>query len=475
MPASGHSAPLPTASQPYRWVIGGLLGLGVLVNYFDRVNLSVSHDALVASFGISAVVFGQLSAAYSWTYAACQLPTGVILDRIGVRKVSLISIALWGIASLAAALAPGILLFYAARLLLGIGEAPTFPANAKAVGIWFPQSERSMATAIFDSAAKFANAIGVPLLGFLLLRIGWRWSFGVTAALSFGYLFLFALLYREPDRLSFRNLVRRPDPQRSRAETSSPLQPSSIERASGLPASSGTAQIPNPATNIPTNLPTDLQMDVAPPIPLTRLLRERKVIGLAIGFGSYNYVFYLLLTWLPTYLAQALHQPLMRSFLFTGAPWLVATACDLFLGGWLVDALIRRGHNADRVRRTVLLTGMVCGLFLLGAAFSHSLTPALVCISIAIGGLAAAAPVGWSLPSILVPNSSTGRVGGIVNFSNQLSAIAAPILTGYTVQHTHSYTWAFGIATAYLCIGIAAYLFLLGRTEPIDLQAALSS
>ena len=89
--ASEYSAP-----QSYRWTIGLLLALGVLVNYFDRVNLSVSHDALVSSFHITPTVFGQLSAAYSWTYAACQLPTGVLLDNFGVRKVSLVSIFIWG-------------------------------------------------------------------------------------------------------------------------------------------------------------------------------------------------------------------------------------------------------------------------------------------------------------------------------------------------------------------------------------------
>src|SRR4051812_8410146 len=86
--------------ERYRWIIGVLLGVGVLVNYFDRVNLSESHAALVDSFGITPQTFGQLSAAYSWTYAACQLPTGVLLDAFGVRKVTLWSVLIWGIASL---------------------------------------------------------------------------------------------------------------------------------------------------------------------------------------------------------------------------------------------------------------------------------------------------------------------------------------------------------------------------------------
>ena len=416
------------ASEPYRWTIGFLLALGVLVNYFDRVNLSVSHDALVKSFQVTPTLFGQLSAAYSWTYAACQLPTGVLLDRLGVRKVSLVSIFIWGAASIAAALAPSVLIFFAARLLLGVGEAPTFPASAKAVGTWFPAQERSFATAMFDSTAKLANAIGVPLLGLLLLQVGWRWSFAFTAFLSFAYLAFFAAVYREPKRFSLRNVVR---------------------RGSG---------------------PGEFELMLAPPIPMNRLLRERKVLGAAIGSGAYNYVFYLLLTWLPTYLAQTQHITLRRSFLFTGAPWLVATCCGLLVGGFLVDELIKRGFDASAVRRTVLIAGTFCGLGIGGAAFAHSLMSALIWITIAIGGLSAASPVLWSLPSLLVPNSSSGRVGGIMNFSNQISAIAAPILTGWTVQLTNSYVWAFVIPTVYILIGIVAYVTMLRRIEVIDVR-----
>lgn len=411
------------AIEPYRWVIAALLGVGVLVNYFDRVNLSVSHEALVATFAISPVVFGNLSAAYSWTYAACQLPTGVILDRFGVRRVTIWSVLIWGIASLAAAISPGIIFFFAARLLLGIGEAPTFPANAKAVGRWFPRSERSLATALYDSSAKLANGIGVPILGFLILRIGWRLSFGVTALLSVAYLALFAFLYREPQRQSLRD------------------QP-----------------IPEFATE-------------AAPIPLARLLREKKIIGLSIGFGAYNYVFYLLLTWLPTYFVEQLHLPPMRSFLLTGAPWLIAAASELLIGGVVTDSLIQRGWNPDRVRRTVLIGGTTLGLALFFTLHPASVLGAVIPITIANSGLAIASTVGWSLPAMLVPNSSTGKVGGIVNFSNQISAILAPIITGFVVKYTHSFAWAFGIAGGYLVLGILAYIFLLGRIEPIGIHS----
>jgi MFS family permease len=101
------------------------------------------------------------------------LPVGVLLDRYGVRRVGRISTAIWSVASFAAALSGGIGGLFGARFLLGVGEAPSFPANAKAIGRWFPSRERSFATSIFDAAAKFASALGVPILGVLLLKVGW--------------------------------------------------------------------------------------------------------------------------------------------------------------------------------------------------------------------------------------------------------------------------------------------------------------
>jgi len=415
-----------------RWTIACLLGFGVLVNYFDRVNLSVSHAALYASFGISDVVFGYLSSAYNLTYAICQLPVGVLLDRFGVRRVGRISTLLWSIASFAAAVTPNIGGFFGARFLLGVGEAPTFPANAKAIGLWFPAKERSFATSIFDAAAKFASAIGVPIIGVLLIKVGWRWSFAATGMISLLYFGLFSRIYRDPND----------DPQLTETEASYIAEAESPREA--LDAHGEQAS-------------------------LGYLIRQKKVLGLAIGFGAYNYSFYLLLTWLPSYLSTALHVDLLHSFIYTGVPWLFATVCDL-AAGITSDALIQRGWDASRVRKTILIGGTAFGLGILGAAHAHTPASALFWISMCIGGLAAAAPVGWSVPSLISPRGSVGTVGGIINLSNQLSGIAAPIVTGYVLLATGSYTWVFGIAAIYLALGIASYIFLLGRIEQVPAE-----
>jgi ACS family D-galactonate transporter-like MFS transporter len=425
---SNHEA--STGIPNRRWRITLLLGLGVLISYIDRVNVSVAKQALHDDFGVTTITFGYLLSAYSWSYAALQMPMGVFLDRFGVRRIGRVSSFLWSVASLGAAAATGVASFFGARLLLGVGEASTFPANAKAVGYWFPDQERSLATAIFDSAAKLSSAIGVPLAGLLLLHFGWRTSFAVTGIMSFTYFLIFWKVYKNP----------------SEDKDLSQVEWDYIRRGGAQPEDS--VRTKHGAS-------------------VLYLLQQRKVYGLAIGCASYNYVFYLLLTWLPSYLSAALHIDLLHSVMYTTVPWLIATFTDLVVGGWLVDALIMRGKNPLRVRQAVLIGGTALGMGIFGAGYAHTPASALFWVSVSIGGLSAAAPVGWSIPSLIAPRESVGRVGGIVNLANQISAISAPILTGYTVAATNSYTWTFVIAAVFLMIGIASYAFLLGDMAQI--------
>jgi sugar phosphate permease len=413
-----------------RWRIAFLLAFGVLVNFFDRINLSVSRDALHDSFGLSLVAFGYLSSAFSWTYALMQMPAGVLLDRWGVRRVGRLSALLWSVASFAAAAAPALSWFFGARLLLGVSESPTFPANAKALGYWFTREERGLATAITDAAAKFSTAIGVPLIGLLLLYFGWRWSFAATGFISFLYFILFYFVYRNPSE----------DKKLSSQELEFVLR-GGAQPEDRVRAQSGSS--------------------------LGYLLTRRKVYGLALGWGAYNYTFFLLLTWLPSYLSVSLHVDLFHSIFYTSVPWLFATATDLLVGGWLVDSLIKHGYDPHRVRQTTVVAGMAFGLAIFGAARAHTAAAALVWISLALGGLAAAAPVAWTIPSLIAPRESVGTLAGAVNLCGQIAAISAPIATGYIVSASHSFAAAFVTATVILLMGIAGYIFLLGRIEPI--------
>jgi MFS transporter, ACS family, D-galactonate transporter len=442
LPANLRAALIPESptsarGTSRRWRIAALLGVGVLVNFFDRVNLSVAVVPLQQELHLTTVATGYLLSTYAWTYLVLQIPVGVILDRMGVRRVGRIGTFFWSVASLLTAVARGFWALAAARLLLGVAEAPTFPGNAKAVRLWFPREERGVATAMFDAAAKFAPAVGIPMVAAVTHAWGWRASFVLTGVLSLGYSGLFWKVYRDPAD----------DPRLSPAEREHIAAGGGYEEST--PGAEGAS--------------------------LGFLLQRKKVWGVALGMLAYNYNFYLLLTWLPGYLNTTMHLDVLHSGLLTAVPWLAATVCDALIGGWLVDHLIRRGHSPTRVRQSVLVIGMVGGLAIAGAAHASSPAASIAWISIALSGLAMTGPVVWSIPGLIAPPGSTARVAGIMNFAGNIPAIAAPVVTGYLVGDSRSFATAFAVAAAILVGGILSYILLLGKIETIPGPVDISS
>lgn len=413
-----------------RWTIGVMLGIGILINYFDRINISVAGPQLTEAFKLSPAELGVLFSAFFWPYALLQVPAGMLLDRYGVTRIGRWGAFLWGLASAITAAASGFGGVFVARAMLGVAEAPAFPVGSKATGYWFPRKERALATAIFDAAAKFSNVIGVPLVAFVVVKLGWRWGFGVTAILSFAYFLAFYFIYRDPSK----------DPKLSQAEREYIVQGGAT-----------------PEGHTQTGMVNMLGY----------LLTKAKVWGLTIGFAAYGYSFYLFLTWLPGYLVRTMHMDILKSAEFAAIPWAVATATDLIVGGWLIDHLISRGNNETRVRKAVLVGGMLFGLAVFGATQTVDPVWAIMWISIALGGLAAAAPVGWSLPSLIAPRGGVGTVGGIMNFINNLMGVVAPIVTGVIVGATNSFTNAFAVAGVVLVVGIVSFVFVMGPIEAI--------
>src|SRR5579884_3479606 len=428
-----------TENRPYRpvgavrWWIAGILGLGVLINYFDRINLSIAGQPLSLAFHLTPETLGIVFSAYLWSYALLQIPIGVWLDRIGISWMVRVTTILWSVATFLTAIAGGLGLVLVARVLLGVAEAPAFPACQKATGYWFPRQERGLCTSTFDGAAKFSNVIGVPIVAFVVTQFGWQGAFWFTGILSALYAVIFWIFYRNPKEMQRKGRL-------SESEYNY--------------ISEGGAQ----------------NEDVVPQRQIANLgylLRNRKVWGLTLGFSAYGYSFYLLLTWLPGYLETQMHMTLLKSGLYTAIPWAVATITDLVIGGWLVDRLIAQGYEANRVRKTLLVIGMLLGLFVIGAAFTNNATFAIIWISLGLGGLAFAAPIGSSIVALIAPEGSVGAVGGIVNFMNNLLGIVAPIATGFIVSATGSFAVGFVVAAIVLVVGILCYIFLLGRIEQI--------
>ncbi len=416
-----------------RWGIALLLGLGVIINYFDRTNISVAGVSLSKEYHLSSLQFAFIASAYLYTYTLIQVPIGALLDRIGVKWMTRVGTIIWTVATFMTAIVSGYGLIIVARLLLGVAEAPVFPAASKATGYWFPMRERGLATSAFDASAKFSNVIGVPFVAFIVSLYGWRGGFYATGILSLLYGILFWIFYRDP----------------SQSKRISSEERTYIEE--------GGAQADNVA---PANTLASLGY----------LLRQPKIWGMALGFAAYGYSFYLFLTWLPTYIQSQLHVSILNSAGLVAIIWGVATITDVVVGGWLVDYLIKRGNDPTRVRKTIFIIGMLMGIAIIGAAFTKSVPLIVMWLSIALGGLAFAAPVGWSIPSLIAPKGTVGVVGSIMNFFNNLAGIIAPLVAGYVLDTTKSFVLNFIIAAVVLILGILCYLLLLGKIEQIPAQ-----
>lgn len=413
-----------------RWGIALILGFGVLINYIDRGALSVAQKPLHDEFGVGPVEFGILGGVFFGIYALSQIPIGYLLDRFGVVLLSRIGAFLWAIAAALTAIAPNFITISAARGFLGLAEAPTFPANAKAVGYWFPRSERGLATSLFDAAAKLSNAIGVPLTAWLLITLGWRGLFWTTAALSLVFFGLFYTFYRNPSE----------DKRLTHAEARY------IREGGGEPESAGSR--PQSA-------------------PLLYLLKQPKVWGLTLGFTAYGYLFALLLVWLPSYLQTTFGVNILKAGGYAFIAWIIGTITDLAIGGWLVDYLIRRGLDSNRVRKTVAVVGLVMGFAVIGAAFTKDINVAVFWITISIAGISFHAPVGWSIPGLIAPKDSTGQIGAIMNMFNNVAGFFAPIVTGLIVARTGSFSNALITAGVILVVGVFSYTVILGKIEKI--------
>ncbi|QQE78146.1 MFS transporter [Alicyclobacillus sp. SO9] len=413
-----------------RWGIALLIGIGVVINYFDRTNISVATKPLMSDFHLTDGQMGILLSSFGWSYALLQIPIGTLLDKVGVKWLMRIGTLLWSAATLLTAVVSGMGFIIVARVLLGAAEAPAFPGASKATGYWFPRQERGLATSAFDAAAKLSNVIGVPLVAWSVMEWGWRGGFVVTGILSFLFAIAYWIWYRDPKE----------DRKLTKAEYDFIVEGGAQE----------TGEAPG---GVMRNL--------------GYVLKQRKVWGLTIGFAAYGYSFYLFLSWLPGYLENQMHMSVLKSGWYTVVPWIIATLTDIIIGGWLVDYLIKRGFNPTRVRKTLLVIGMVLGLSVAGAAFTNNPNVAIIFISIALGGLAFSAPIGWSIPALIAPKGTVGTVGSIMNFVNNVMGIAAPIVTGFIAGGTGSFGLGFLVAAVVLVIGILSYLFLLPDMEQI--------
>ena len=402
-----------------------LLVVTGVINYLDRATLAVANEYIRADLDLSLGQMGLLLSAFSWSYALCQLPVGALVDKIGPRWLLGMGLVVWSLAQAAGGLVSTFGWFVLARIALGIGEAPQFPAAARVVSNWFPPRSRGTPTGIFNSASPLGVALAPLCLTPLIVATSWHWAFFVTGGLGLVAAFVWVSLYRDPVHKDM----------------------SAAERA---------------------YLEVDKAAELAPKADFAAwraLFRHRTTWGMMLGFFGSVYLNWVYLTWLPGYLRTERHMDLAYAGLAASIPFVCGFAGAL-VAGWASDQVARRAASPVSGRRKAVVVatlGMV--VFTIPAALVESNVVAVACISIVIFLANASSACAWSLATVAAPPSRVASLGALQNFGGFLGGALAPILTGYIAQ-----TWSFvpalltGAGIAFL--GAMSYLFLVVRPIP---------
>ena len=403
-------APAIAVSNRRRWTIVWLLFAASLINYFDRQTLSYALPLLAKDFSLDPVQQGLLSSAFFWSYALMQIPIGFIADRVNLRWLYAGAFALWSLAQGLTGFAGSVAMLIACRMLLGIGEAIYLVGGTKVVSLFFPLSQRGLPCGLFDAGTRTGLVLEGLIIGTMLMAWGWRTTFIVVGFAAFVWLIPWFLATPKQMRDTT------PDPQ----------------HVARLPA---WAQIGS-------------------------LLRNRDFLGVLIGFFCFDYFWYLLLTWLPSYLINVRGLTMIKAGIYASLPMLVFGVCQP-LGGWLADHLIRKGFNPGRTRKAIISIAFLSGLLIIPAANVTSANAALLL-------LMGCCLVGLSTANQLVllqgctPPKEVGVAVGVYNFVGNIAGVLAPIITGYIIKASGSYTPAFVLAAVMMAASQLAYWFIVG-------------
>lgn len=410
-----------------RFGVLALIATGTLINYLDRTILGIAAPSLTADLGISPTMMGVIFSAFSWSYAATQIPGGAFLDRFGTRLTYALSVGFWSFFTLLQAAITGIGGLLGLRLLLGVAEAPCFPANSRVVATWFPRNERAMATGIYTVGEYIGLAFLSPLLFLLLAAYGWRSLFVVAGLAGM----IFALVWRAKYR----------EPAESRANQA---ELDYIAAGGGLVAPVSTQQ------------PFSWRA-------AGRLLKRRQMWGVSLGQFAGNSTLVFFLTWFPTYLAKDRGMDWLKIGFFAVLPFIAASVGVLF-GGWWSDRMLRQGKSPNVARKLPIILGLLLASTIVAADFvdDNRLVIAILSLAFFAQGMAA---LGWTLVSDIAPEGMLGVTGGIFNLAANLAGIVTPIVVGAIVAATGSFFYALGFIACVALLGALAYIFVLGDVK----------
>ncbi|MFL5254589.1 MAG: MFS transporter [Rhodopila sp.] len=401
-----------------RFWVAMLLFCVVIINYMDRVALSVAAKPIEAEFGLSPVAMGYLFSSFLWTYVLCLIPIGLIVDRIGTKTVIGGGLLLWSAATAFTGLSWNFASILVGRLLMGAGEATSYPGGGRVIRDWIPEGERGVVTALFNSGAVAGPAIGALVAGWLVSTFQWRTAFVVLGCFGLVWLVAWLIWFGPPERVTWlsareRDRILRERHGRDLDEIHEGATQSSLAHIMSCPT----------------------------------------MYGLMLSQACIVYSLYLFLTWLPSYLQATLHLDAMATGLFTAIPYALTIVLGMAIA-WISDRLLRPDTLRSGGRRYFVVAMMILGLTILAAPVVHDTVLLLAVMTIVLTASNTASGFNLTMVNDLAENPrDASRIMSLVVFGGNSCGLLAPIVTGYVVSATGGFDWAFRIAAGLLVVG----------------------
>ena len=428
-------AMVPTSIR-YRML--ALIFVCVVINYMDRSNLSVAATAITGDLQLTSVQLGVLFSAFGWTYAALQIPGGILVDRFSPRVLYTFSLITWSLATLLQGVVKGFAGLLGLRFAVGIFEAPSYPINNRIVTSWFPTNERASAIAMYTSGQFLGLAFITPILTAIQHYMGWRGLFIITglAGIIFGIIWYY--LYRDP--LHHKKV--------NKGELDH------IEQGGGIID----GRLSHTATSH-----TKFEWKN-----LREVFSYRKLWGIYIGQFAVNSTLWFFLTWFPTYLVKYRGINFLSSGFLGSLPFLAAFA-GLITSGFLSDYLLRKNVSINIARKAPVIFGLLLSASIIGANYVDS--PALIIFFMALAFFGNGfATITWVLVSSLAPKHLIGLTGGVFNFVGQLASVIVPIAIGYLARDGN-FEPALLLIGSITTAGACSYIFIVGKIERVAINS----
>lgn len=407
---------LTHVSKVAQWRLLALLVAAVFINYIDRSNLSVSAEEITKELSLTPSQMGMLLSGFFYTYAACQLLSGWLIDRFEVHLVFGIGFLIWSLATAATGFVGGFYSLMGFRLLLGFGESVAYPAFSKIIASDYEESQRGMANALIDAGSKLGPALGTLVGGLIVAKYGWRSLFLI---LGFG-----ALLW-----LPFWMIWA---PRKSKIHLHH-----------------------NSASPVNTYMPS-----------MWELLQIRSVWGSFFGLFAINYTWYFMVTWFPSYLIKARHFSTERMAVLGSIPFLMIGVAAV-LAGWWADRLISKGGSPTKVRKSFIAGGLLLNTLMLPASMAESDTLSLGLFFAACFALGLTTANHWAVTQTMAGPLAAGKWTGMQNAFGNIAGVIAPLVTGIIVERTGSFYLAFVAVAVVVVLGAASFVFVIEDIKPI--------